>query len=116
MKPLQVNNELAILFAEELNDHLLEKVVKDTCYGCKNAIDKDANLHQHDVCTMTRKTRIDLYSEAALLLTDELKVHKKLAARLLSRNVLFTGKVYDVHTLIMKKKWMDKLKKHVFEM
>ena len=116
MKPSQVQNELAIVFAEEMNEHLLEKVVKDTCYGCKNGIDKDANPHQHDVCTLTRKARIDRCSEAALRLCDEVKVHQKLSARLLSRNVVFTKVYADVHTLITNKKWMDKLKKHVFEM
>ena len=116
MKPSQVQNELAIVFAEEMNEHLLEKVVKDTCYGCKNGIDKDANPHQHDVCTLSRKTRIDRCSEAALRLCDEVRVHQKLSARLLSRNVVFTKVYADVHTLITNKKWMDKLKKHVFEM
>ena len=109
---------MAIVFAEELNNVLLEKVVIDACYGCRNGIDKDENTHQHDVCTLPRKTRINRYSEAALLSANEAKVHNKLTARLLSRNVLLTEElVYDnVRTLITKTKWMSKLNKHVFEM
>ena len=64
------------------------------------------------------KNRINLYSETALLLGNEEKVHKKLTMRLLSRNVLFTEELNytKVHVLITKAKWMNKLKKYVFEM
>ena len=118
MTQAQVQAELAIVFAEELNDLLLEKVVKDACYGCMNGVDKDTNPSQHDVCTLPRKTRIHLYSEVALLSANEAKAHKKLVARLSSRNVVLSGKlVYaNVRTLITKTKWMNKLKKHVFEL
>ena len=114
----QVNAELAIVFAEELNDHILEQVVKDVCFGCKNDIDKDTDPSQHDVCTMSRKDRINLYSETALVLVNEEKVHKKLTMRLLSRNVLFTEELNytKVGVLITKPRWMNKLKKLVFEM
>ena len=114
----QVNTELAIIFAEELNDLILEQVVKDACFGCKNDIDKDTNPSQHDVCTMSRKDRINLYSEAALALVNEEKVHKKLTMRLLSRNVMFTEELdyTKVDVLITKPRWMNKLKKLVFEM
>ena len=114
----QVNNELAIIFAEELNDLILEQVVKDDCFGCKNDIDKDTNPSQHDVCTMSRKDRIHLYSETALRLVNEEQVHNKLTKRLLSRNVMFTEELdyTKVHVLITKPRWMNKLKKLVFEM
>ena len=114
----QVNNELAIIFAEELNDLILEQVVKDACFGCKNDIDKDTNPSQHYVCTMSRKDRIHLYSETALLLVNKEKVHKKLIMRLWSRNALFTKEINytKVHVLITKPRWMNKLKKLVFEM
>ena len=102
----QVNNELAIIFAEELNDLILEQVVKDACFGCKNDIDKDTNPSQHDVCTMSRKDRIHLYSETALLLVNEEKSAQKHTMRLLSRNVLFTEELNytKVRVLITKPK------------
>ena len=114
----QVNNELAIIFAEELNDLILEQVVKDACFGCKNDIDKDTNPSQHDVCTMSRKDRIHLYLETALLLVNKEKVRKNFTMRLLSRKVLFTEELNytKLHVLITKPRWMNKLKKNVFEM
>ena len=50
------------------------------------------------------------------MLVNEEKVHKKLTARLLSRNASFSKEYTTVRVLITKPKWMNKLKKYVFEM
>ena len=117
MTKMQVQDELAIVFAEELN-LILDQVAKNNCFGCKNGIDKDTNPSQHDVCRLSRKERIDLLSETALRLVNEEQVHNKLTKRLLSRNVLFTEELdyTKVHVLITKARWMNKLRKLVFKM
>ena len=51
-----VPDELAIGYAEEIVKlNFLPRFVYNACSGCKNDVDKNTNIEQHDVCTLPRK-------------------------------------------------------------
>ena len=117
MTQADVRDELAALFAEEVTC-LLPNIVRDTCIGCKNNIDRNESMEHHDVCTLTRKKRIELFCEMALLLTNEKVIQNKLLNRLKSRQVSFNERwIYENrHSLLTSKKWLAKVKKYSLNM
>ena len=56
MSQKDVRDELAICYAEEIiNLNLLPYFTYNECSGCRNGVDKNRNIGQHDVCTLSRK-------------------------------------------------------------
>ena len=84
----EVRDELAKVYAEELIA-LLPQMVRDECVACKNDIDRNTNIHEHDACTYPRKKRIDIFASKGVLLADETMMRDKLLMRLESRHTLF---------------------------
>ena len=54
-------DELAIGYAEKIeNSNFLPRFVYNACSGCKNGVDKNSNIKQHDVCTLPWKKCIEM--------------------------------------------------------
>ena len=117
MTQADVRDELAVIFAEEVT-YILPDIVRDTCVGCKTGINRNESPEKHDVCMLTRKKRIELFCEMALLLTDEKVIQKKILNRLKNRKATFKESwIYENrHSLLSSKKWLARVKKYSLKM
>ena len=117
MTHADVRDELAVIFAEEVT-YILPDIVCDTCVGCKTGINRNESPEKHDVCMLTRKKRIELFCEMALLLTDEKVIQKKILNRLKNRKATFKESwIYENrHSLLSSKKWLARVKKYSLKM
>ena len=117
MTQADVHDELAVIFAEEVT-YILPDIVRDTCVGCKTGINRNESPEKHDVCMLTRKKRIELFCEMALLLTDEKVIQKKILNRLKNRKATFKESwIYENrHSLLSSKKWLARVKKYSLKM
>ena len=78
MSQKDVCDELAIGYAEEIiNLNLLPRFAYNECSGCKNSVDKNTNMEQHDVCTLPRKKRIEMFIDMAVLMVGSVTVSGK---------------------------------------
>lgn len=90
MSQKDIRDELAIGYAEEIrNSNFLPRFAYNSCSGCKNGVDKNTNIEQHDVCTLPREKRIEMFIDMAVLMVGSVTVQEKVAGRLKSRNVVF---------------------------
>ena len=114
---LNARDELAIVCAQKVVADL-PQLVKTKCTGCAFCYDKNTIESAHEVCTLPRKKRIDLFAEQILLSADESLVREQLAARFHHRNVLFDAKSMHVEVVVLlaNKKWMNKMKRHALDM
>ena len=82
MRQKDVHDELAIAYAKEIvNLNFLPRFVYNACSGCKNGVDKNTNIEQHDVCTFLWKKRIEIFPDMAILMVGSLKVQEKVASK-----------------------------------
>lgn len=117
MSEANVRDELANVYAEEVIA-ALPQIVKNACEGCMNGFDKNTTENEHEVCTLPRKARINLFAEKIILSANDSSIRDKLSARLQSRKEVFDEKwMYaDRNVLLNNKKWMRKMKKHALDM
>ena len=107
MSQKDVGDELAIAYGEEVVDiNFLPRFAYNACGGCKNGVDKNKKIEQHDVCTLPLKQRIELFIHMAVLMVGSVKVQEKVTERLKSRSAVFNEKwIYeDRYSLIASKK------------
>ena len=112
-----VRDELAILYAEEVIAVLPQHVINN-CTGCAFGYDKNTNASEHDVCTLPRKKRVDLFTMQILNIVDECAVRDKFTTRMKSLYAFFDVKKIYVNksTLLASEKWMKKVKKLATDM
>ena len=112
----EVCDKLVISYAGEIQC-LLPKLVNEACTGCKNNIDRNTYVQQHDDCVLTRKKRLEIFTEMALLSINENSVHGKVTMRL-KRHATFNGQWVheDRQSLMAKKNWVYKLKMYMFDL
>ena len=93
-------------------------MVHDECVACKNDIDRNTNIHEHDACTYPRKKRIDIFASKGVLLADETMMRDKLLMRLESRHTLFKPEWVneDRISLLNIKRWLNSVKRHALDM
>ena len=112
-----VRDELAIIYADEVIAVLPQHVVNN-CTGCAFGYDKNTRASEHEVCTLPRKKRVDLFTIQILNIVDECTVRDKFTARMKSLYALFdVQKMYvKKSTLLASEKWMKKVKKLATDM
>ena len=90
MSQKDVRDELAIGYAEEIiNLNLLPRFTYSECSGCKNGVDKNTNIEQHDLCILPWQKRIEMFIDMAVLMVGSVTVKEKVAERW---NVVFNEK------------------------
>ena len=68
-------DELAIGYAEKIvNLDFLPRLAYNACSGCKNSVDKNTNIEQHDVCTLPWKKCIEMFTDMAILMVGSVTV------------------------------------------